>query len=386
MKNLILITFGSILGAAIIVGFSAAQLGPSLISSVLHPPVQAASIEQCVAILSEEAAVDIYQRLTQSVVNVSNKRAVGGDPSQGHFTEKGIGSGVILDNKGFILTNNHVIDEADRLEVTFVDGTKATATLVGSDPGTDLALIQVEASEKIRSKLIAAPLGDSDRVRPGQVAIAIGSPFGFQNSMTVGIVSSLSRTFSIASGRPIRNMIQVDAAINPGNSGGPLINTAGEVVGINTAIESPVRGFVGIGFAVPINSAKRLLPDLMAGKTIEHPWLGITGVTVNEEIVQEAGLSVDSGVYVVNVIIDSPAHKASIIGSEEPTHGQTEVPDIIAAGGDVVVAVDGQPVVTIDQLADYIDTKKVGDNVTLTVVRDGNRVDVPVLLEGWPEP
>jgi len=179
LKNLLLITIGSILGAAIIVGYAATQQGLHPVSSTLHPPAQAASIDRSMATLSEEAVVDIYQRLTPSVVNVSNKRAVGEDPSQGQFTEKGIGSGIILNDKGHILTNNHVIDEADRLEVTFVDGTKVTAKLVGSDPGTDLALIQVDANEKIRSKLVPAPLGDSDRVRPGQVAIAIGSPFGF---------------------------------------------------------------------------------------------------------------------------------------------------------------------------------------------------------------
>lgn len=385
LKNLILVTIGSVLGAATILGYTAVLPEPRPAPSIVHYSVQAASLERGLRGLSEDAIVDIYQRLTPSVVNVSNKRAVGGDPSQGRFAEKGIGSGMVIDERGYILTNNHVVDSADRLEVTFLDGTKTPARLVGKDPGTDLAIIQVEVSDKIRSRLVVARLGDSDRVRPGQVAIAIGSPFGFQSSMTVGIVSSLNRTFSTDSGRQIRNMIQVDAAINPGNSGGPLINSSGEVVGINTAIESPVRGFVGIGFAVPINMAKRVVPEMMVGRTVVHPWLGIRGVTVTEDVIQAAKLSATSGVYVAVVATDSPAHKAAIRGATPPMQGQVDIPDPLPVGGDVVVAVDGQPVTTMDQLANYIDSKKAGDRITLTLLRDGKTVDIQVPLAAWPE-
>ena len=385
IKNLALLIVGSVLGAATIAGYTVLQPGHSLGALAPYAPVQAASLETAPGVFSEDVAVEIYQRLTPSVVNVSNKRALEGDQTQGRFAEKGVGSGVIIDQEGHVLTNNHVVDQADRLEVTFSDGTRAPARLIGRDPGTDLALIRIEVSDAIRPKLVVPRLGNSDRVRPGQVAIAIGNPFGFQNSMTVGIVSSLNRTFSTPAGRPIRNMIQIDAAINPGNSGGPLINSGGEVVGINTAIESPVRGFVGIGFAVPINVARGVLPEMMSGKTVAHPWLGIKGVTIADDVAQAARLSVASGVYVGYVLADSPAHKAAIRGAIPAMQVEAELPDPIPPGGDVVVSVDGQPVASMDQLANYVDSRKVGDRITLSLLRDGARIDVQVELAAWPE-
>ncbi len=385
LKNLVLVTFGSIMGAATVMGYAFSQPETRLAAPVFQYSVQAANLDRGIPALSEDAAIEVYQRLTPSVVNVSNKRAVGGDPSLGRFAEKGIGSGVVIDDQGHVLTNNHVVDSADRLDITFVDGTKAAARLVGKDPGTDLALIRIELNDRIRPKLVPARLGDSDRLRPGQTAIAIGSPFGFQNSMTVGIVSSLNRTFTTDSGRPIRNMIQIDTAINPGNSGGPLINSAGEVVGINTAIESPVRGFVGIGFAVPINIARRALPEMQTGKTVSHPWLGIRGVTITSDVADALRLGSTVGVYVVQVSTNSPAHISAIRGATPPESGQLEWPDPLPAGGDAVVAVDGRPVATLDQLSDYVDMKKAGDRITLTVLREGARLDIQVALVAWPD-
>jgi len=381
-----LVTFGSIVGATTVMGYAFLQPETRLATPAFQYSVQAAGLDRGIPALSEDAAIEVYQRLTPSVVNVSNKRAVGGDPSLGQFTEKGIGSGVVIDDQGHVLTNNHVVDGADRLDITFVDGTKAAARLVGKDPGTDLALLQIELNDRIRPKLVSARLGDSDRLKPGQTAIAIGSPFGFQNTMTIGIVSSLNRTFTTDSGRPIRNMIQIDTAINPGNSGGPLINSAGEVVGINTAIESPVRGFVGIGFAVPINMARQVLPEMQAGKTVSHPWLGLRGVTITSDVAEALRLGAVGGVYVVHVSSDSPAYQASIRGATPSGPGQLDLPDPLPAGGDVVAAVDGRPVATLDQLSDYVDTKRAGDRVTLTLLREGRRVDVQVTLVAWPDP
>jgi len=180
-------------------------------------------------------------------------------------------------------------------------------------------------------------------------------------------------------------MIQIDTAINPGNSGGPLINSAGEVVGINTAIESPVRGFVGIGFAVPINIARRALPEMQTGKTVSHPWLGIRGVTITSDVADALRLGSTVGVYVVQVSTNSPAHISAIRGATPPESGQLEWPDPLPAGGDAVVAVDGRPVATLDQLSDYVDMKKAGDRITLTVLREGARLDIQVALVAWPD-
>ena len=222
-------------------------------------------------------------------------------------------------------------------------------------------------------------------LRPGQAAIAIGNPFGFQGSMTCGIISSLGRTFPTDSGRPIRHMIQTDAAINPGNSGGPLINSAGQVVGINAAIESPVRGFVGIGFAVPINVARRALPDMIAGKTVAHAWLGISGITLDEETAEALGAGTTAGVYVVHVMPNGPADKASLKGAIAIGGGSNSPANQVPRGGDVITSVDGQPVSSADQLTDYVESKRAGDQVTLTLLREGKPLDLQVTLEDWPE-
>jgi len=216
------------------------------------------------------------------------------------------------------------------------------------------------------------------------LAIAIGNPFGFERTVTVGVVSGIGREIPSEDGsRPIRGGIQTDAAINPGNSGGALLNAAGEVIGINTAIESPVQGFVGVGLAVPVNTLKRSLDALIAGRKVEHPWLGISGLQVTPRLVEQLGLDLQKGVYVVQVLADSPAQKAGLKGAV-PTG--RPIPQNVPKGGDVILAVDGQDVIKVDQIAGYLDAqKKVGDTVQLKIKRGNEELIVDATLTPWPD-
>jgi S1-C subfamily serine protease len=324
-------------------------------------------------LLADEAAiVELYERVSPAVVNITNRR---GQPGQTDYA-RGAGSGVIFDPKGYVLTNNHVVDDATRLEVTLWDGSSFGGKLLGRDPANDLAVVQIEAPP---DKLAVAALGDSDAIKPGQIAIAIGSPFGLERTITTGIVSATGRARRNEGQRTIANMIQTDAPINPGNSGGPLLNSRGEVIGINTAIESPVRGSVGIGFAVPINTAKLFLPDLLAGKTIRHPWLGISGLQLTPATAQELGLSVNEGVYVSEVVPNGPAAKAGLKGAS----GRGSAGEL-PKGGDVILSIDGQRIGKTDAISAYLDTRHVGDTVKVEVLRDGQNTTLDVVLEEWP--
>ena len=324
------------------------------------------------------AGSDIYQRLRPSVVEITST-------ANGRFGQsEGSGSGVIIDEQGFILTNYHVVSGADDIEVTLDDGSKLAATLVGSDPGNDLAVIRVDPPA---GGLTAARLGDADELRVGDAVFALGNPFGLEATFTEGIVSAVGRTYSPGTGtRPLRNMIQTDAAVNPGNSGGPLANCYGEVVGINSLLENPTgQGVnVGIAFAVSINTAKRSLDDLMAGNSISHPWLGIAGRELTPALAKELGVSATQGVYVVTVASSSPADRAGLrpaLQSEEAVQDDSSLPP----GGDVILAVDGTAVTDVDELAGYLDSqKRAGDTVTLDVLRDGQEMAVEATLAEWP--
>jgi serine protease Do len=243
---------------------------------------------------------------------------------------------------------------------------------VGTDRENDLALLKVDAG--MISGISPLPWGDSDNVKPGQMAIALGAPFGLEGSITVGVISGLERALSGTQERPITNMLQTDAAVNPGNSGGPLLNSRGEVIGINTAIEASSSG---IGFAIPINNASSLLPALLQGGEVSNPWLGINGTDVDQELASRLNLATDYGIYVVSVLPDSPAEKAGLIpgGSDQgmPT-----------SGGDIITAVDGHPVAKTADLLEYFNTKKVGDQVSLSVIRGDETLTVAVTLGEWP--
>ena len=326
-------------------------------------------------------AADIYDSLRPAVVEITS---VSGGQSPFGPRSGGSGSGIVIDSDGSILTNNHVVAGADSLEVRFADGSVAPATVVGRDPGNDLALVRAELDGQ---EPAAAPLGDSDAVRIGDPILALGNPFNLEGTLTQGIVSALDRTFSSGGNtRPIRDMIQIDAAVNPGNSGGPLINCQGEVIGVNTLLENPTGDNVNVGvaFAVPINAAKRSLDDMRAGSTVSHSWLGIAGQEITPALADDLGLSVEAGVYVTLVASGSPAQEAGLRGafdSETEANSSASVP----RGGDVIVAVDGQDVASVEALAAYLDgEKKPGDTVTLQVVREGRELSVEATLAEWP--
>ncbi len=321
-----------------------------------------------------KTAADIYEAISPSVVQIDVA-------SPG---VSGTGTGIVIDEEGHILTNNHVAGAGTSITVTFDDGETASATLAGTDPQNDLAIIKVDPADH---DLVPATLGDSSELRVGDSVLALGTPFNLQGTLTQGIVSALDRAYSEGNGtRPIRGMIQTDAAINPGNSGGPLINCYGEVVGVNTLLENPTGQSVnvGVGFAVAINTAKAELDELKGGEEIQHAWLGIAGLDVTPTLRQELNLTVDEGVYVTYTNANSPADDAGIIGAFENEVEAANAQDP-EPGGDVITAADGQEMTSIEQLAGYLaDEKRPGDTVDLTVVRDGQEMTITAMLAQWP--
>ncbi len=325
------------------------------------------------------SASDIYQRLRPSVVRIT------ATASSRFGQSEGSGSGVIIDQRGFILTNYHVVAGSDNLEVTLADGSTASARVLGSDPANDLAVIQADVSGR---QLASAPLGDSSLVRTGDPVLALGNPFGLEGTLTQGIVSALERTHISGVGtRPMRNMIQTDAPVNPGNSGGPLLDCQGKVIGVNTALENPTgqNVNVGIAFAVPINTANRFLPEMLAGKTVRHPWLGIAGQDITPALARDINLSEQSGVYVTLVSANSPAQQAGLRGAFGSESEAQRSSSSLPRGGDVIVAADSQAISSVDELAEYLDAqRKVGETVKLDVIRQGQSLTVDATLADWP--
>ena len=292
------------------------------------------------------------------------------------------GSGFILDNQGHIVTNNHVVADATFVMVAFADGTQEQAKVLGTDVDSDLAVIQVS---QLPQGMHALPLGNSDQVQVGDWVIAIGNPFGLGGSMTLGIVSALGR--SIPSGVTpfsIPGAIQTDAAINPGNSGGPLIDLNGQVVGINAQIQTTSNsgGNTGVGFAIPANVVRHVVPSLIANGAFQWPWLGIAGGNVGLLNMQANHLPSEQGAYISEVVKGGPAAQAGLHGST----GQTTANGIpnIPTGGDIVVAVDNKSVATFDDLLNYVAFKSPSDKVTVTVLRNGERQQIPVTLAPRP--
>ncbi len=304
----------------------------------------------------------------------------GESESQGGGTATG--SGIVLDSQGHILTNNHVIEGADKIEVKLGESDKEyTAEVVGTDPASDLALLKVNAPS---SELTPLPLGDSSKMEVGDPVVAIGNPFGLDRTVTSGIVSALQRQIQAPNGFSIDNVIQTDAAINPGNSGGPLINGAGEVIGINSQIETGGNGAdgnVGIGFAIPINTAKEVISELETKGTVEHAYLGIQGGTITPQLASDLNLPVKEGVLIASVEPGGPAAKAGLQGGNtQATIGGSE----IVLGGDVITEADGKKITNMEQIIELVGEKKVGDEVTLKYVRDGKEKTATVTLGTRP--
>jgi S1-C subfamily serine protease len=318
----------------------------------------------------EQNNINVYRKNIQSVVNITS-RAVAFDFFYGLVPQEGQGSGFIIDKEGHILTNYHVIADARQLEVTLHDRQKYRATVVGTDRSHDLAIIQIKAPE-----VVPMTLGDSRNLQVGQKVYAIGNPFGLSGTLTRGIVSSI-RQVQEPDGMYIDEAIQTDAAINPGNSGGPLLNWHGEVIGINTMIASSVGQSAGIGFAIPINTAKAVLNDLVTFGTVRRPQLGVRTLPIGPELADQMGLAADYGLLVIQVSPGSSADRAGLHGGTERAFlGNTP----ITLGGDLIVAIDGQQLQDQQDLSHIMNNHRAGDSVRVTFYRGKKKMEVTVQL------
>ena len=318
----------------------------------------------------EQNNITVYQKNLSAVVNITS-RAVTFDFFYGLVPQEGQGTGFIIDKEGHILTNYHVVAEARQVEVTLSNRKKYRATIVGTDRPHDLAIIQIKATN-----LTPVTLGDSRNLRVGQKVYAIGNPFGLSGTMTRGIVSSI-RPVQEPDGMRIDEAIQTDAAINPGNSGGPLLNWHGEVIGINTMIASSVGQSAGIGFAIPINTAKAVLNDLVTLGRVRRPALGVKTIPLDPELADQMGLSIDYGLLIVQAIQGGSADRAGLRGGTERAY-LGNMP--IMLGGDVIVAIDGEKVDNQQDLAQVMNNHRAGDTVRISIYRNKKKMDVSVTL------
>jgi S1-C subfamily serine protease len=318
----------------------------------------------------EQNNISVYRRNIPSVVNVTS-RLMAFDFFYGPVPQEGQGSGFVIDKDGHILTNYHVIADARQVEVTMHNRKKYKATVVGTDQAHDLAVIQIKAPD-----LVPAVLGDSRNLQVGQKVYAIGNPFGLAGTMTRGIVSSI-RPVREPNGATIDEAIQTDAAINPGNSGGPLMNWHGEVIGINTMILSQVGQNAGIGFAIPINTAKAVLNDLMTLGRVRRPALGVVTIPIGADLADEMGLPADYGLLILQVTPGGAADQAGLRGGSEKAYLGNKV---IMLGGDLIVAIDGQKVEDEMDLSQMMNNHRAGDTVKITIYRNKKKLDVNVVL------
>jgi S1-C subfamily serine protease len=318
----------------------------------------------------EQNNISVYHKNIDSVVNITS-RAVSFDFFYGLVPQEGQGSGFIIDKEGHILTNYHVIAEARQLEVTLHNRKKYRATVIGTDRSHDLAVIQIKGAE-----FTPMVLGDSKNLQVGQKVYAIGNPFGLSGTLTSGIVSSI-RQVQEPEGMRIDEAIQTDAAINPGNSGGPLLNWRGEVIGINTMIASNSGQSAGIGFAIPINTAKAVLSDLVTLGRVRRPALGVVTIPISPELAEQMGLASDSGLLIERVVPGGAADSAGLRGGSEQAY-LGNYP--IMTGGDLIVAIDGQDVPDEQNLSQVMNNHRAGDKVRITIYRAKKKMDVTVTL------
>ncbi len=324
---------------------------------------------------------DIYKRVSPGIAFIQARvrrksESPFGLPQQGN---QGVatGSGFVLDKDGYILTNAHVVDEATEVQVRFGKEDPIDAKLVGKDLSTDLAVIKVDPGD---AKLTPVPLGDSGRIKVGDPTIAIGNPFGYDGTVTTGIVSAVQRQIDAPNNFSISNVIQTDAAINPGNSGGPLLDGAGRVIGINSQIATGGNGngSIGIGFAVPVNTAKQILPDLKEGGEVERAYIGVTTTTITKQLSEDLNLPAESGALVQDVVDGGPADKAGLRA------GKTRTEEGIFAGGDLIVRVDGKDIKQPEDVATAIADNKPGDQIAIEYLRGGKRRTVQLTLGKRP--
>ena len=331
-------------------------------------------INNLIATESETLSLmEIFEKAEPGVVRVNTIR------NQTMNETGGVGSGFVFDKMGHIITNAHVIEGSTKTVVTFLDGRSYNAEIIGMDEYTDIGVIKVNADLKLLQPL---SLGDSSNLNVGEPITAIGNPFGLSGSMTSGIVSQMGRLLPSGSGYSIPDVIQTDAAINPGNSGGPLLNMRGNIVGINTAIQSTTGEFTGVGFAIPSQTVAKIVPTLISEGEYKHPWIGISGSDIDPDTANVLGLKDALGFLIITVVENSPAADAGLIGSNKTIEVDgKEYP----VGGDVIVAVDGMDVRKIDDILVHLQrVKTVGDEMNLEVLRDGRTTNVTVILQERP--
>ena len=387
MKKLLASPFvAAVLGGGVTAG---ALLGAGVIddgntTTLIQPAPIGAQTRTASASGEGMTARDIYKRDAPGVVFIRSQ-AVAPDDSPFDFyggaqqPSESTGSGFVIDDEGHILTNAHVVNAATQVRVTFSDKRTRAAKIVGKDESTDLALLKVDPEDLDLEPLA---LGDSDDVQVGDPTIAIGNPFGFDRTLTTGVISAKQRRITAPDGYTIENVIQTDAAINPGNSGGPLIDAAGRVIGINSQIATGGggNGSVGIGFAVPINTAKRITEQLKSSGRVERAWLGLDFIAIDESL-SPLGLAAKQGMLVQQVVAEGPADKAGVRGGST----QTDVNGArIILGGDVITAIDGKVLKTSEDLRKILEARSPGDTITLTLLRDGKKQTVKVTLGDRP--
>ena len=317
--------------------------------------------------------MEIFEKAEPGVVRVNTIR------NQTVNETGGVGSGFVFDKMGHIITNAHVVEDSTKTIVTFLDGRSYNAEIIGVDEYTDIGVIKVNADLKLLQPL---SLGDSSNLNVGEPIAAIGNPFGLSGSMTSGIVSQMGRLLPSGSGYSIPDVIQTDAAINPGNSGGPLLNMRGNIVGINTAIQSTTGEFTGVGFAIPSQTVAKIVPTLISEGEYNHPWIGISGRDIDPDMANVLGLKDALGFLIITVVEDSPASEAGLIGSNKTIKVESrEYP----VGGDIILAVDGIDVRKIDDILIHLQrVKTVGDEMNLEILRDGRTTNITIVLQERP--
>lgn len=372
-KQLVFVALFSALVAAAIVTCAQRAIGPSPV------PVELTAIADPTVATDEQNNIEIYRAVSSGVVNITNRGYQ--ESFWGPMPSEGTGSGSIVDEHGYILTNYHVIQGATQLEVQ-VENDKFPGTVVGTDRDDDLAVIKVEVPRGHR--LTVVKLGSSQGLEVGQKVLAIGNPFGLQRTLTTGIISGLERPLrDTVARRTINGAIQTDAAINPGNSGGPLLNARGEMIGINTAIQTGGgAGSIGIGFAVPVDLAKRIIPEIISKGYVSRPWLGVSTIPLNRNVVRAFNLPVEEGIIVADV---NRSGGAAAAGLRAAVLRETYYGVSLQQLGDVIVAVGGRKVGTLDDLQTALQDRKPGETVDVEVLRQGKRITVPVRLSERPQ-
>lgn len=359
--------FGGLLGAALLVLAAEVSAGPPADPRLLRdqPPRRLTPEEQ--------TNIAVYENVNRSVVNINTKTTV----TTGFFLmetpSEGAGSGIVIDRQGHVLTNFHVVEGAREILLTLYDGSSHEAVLVGVDPVTDVAVLRVQAAEEL---LAPVQFGVSHDLKVGQKVYAIGNPFGLERTLTTGIISSLNRSLPTRSGRTIKSIIQTDAAINPGNSGGPLVDSNGKLIGMNTAIASRTGQSSGVGFAIPVGTLSRIVPQLIERGRVVRPDAGIARV-----------YQTDRGLLVAALTPDGPAERAGLRGFRVVRERRRQGPFVAEfervdrSTADLIVAVEGMPIETVDDFLNVVESKNPGDRVLIAVERQGHRLDIPVTLE-----